>query len=198
MTDKNTLKQKLEETKAKLKSNSKDAHFADTLISDLLSLKGQLEHEPTLVHVALDDIQKEFKGDTYEMRITKDGQAIYHVYGGYTIVVDPRMIGLHEELCRFLNLEDNTEEYTEEERDLILTDREVSAWVLSAPMYAFSSIDLKYKIATDIVEWLNAQTQEMLNAELQPEDASKNAEFEGAVNEINAFNEMVQGISKEL
>lgn len=192
------MKQKLEETKAKLKANSKDAHFADTLISDLLSLKGQIEHEPTLVHVALDDIQKEFKGDTYEMGITKDGQAIYHVYGGYTIVVDPRMIGLHEELCRFLNLEDNTEEYTEEERDLILTDREVSAWVLSAPMYAFSSIDLKYKIATDIVEWLNAQTQEMLNAELQPEDASKNAEFEGAVNEINAFNEMVQEISKEL
>ena len=181
-----------------MKANSKDAHFADTLISDLLSLKGQIEHEPTLVHVALDDIQKEFKGNTYEMGITKDGQAIYHVYGGYTIVVDPRMIGLHEELCRFLNLEDNTEEYTEEERDLILTDREVSAWVLSAPMYAFSSIDLKYKIATDIVEWLNAQTQEMLNAELQPEDASKNAEFEGAVNEINAFNEMVQEISKEL
>lgn len=192
------MKQKLEETKAKLKANSKDAHFADTLISDLLSLKGQIEHEPTLVHVALDDIQKEFKGETYEMGITKDGQAIYHVYGGYTIIVDPRMIGLHEELCRFLNLEDNTEEYTEEERDLILTDREVSAWVLSAPMYAFSSIDLKYKIATDIVEWLNAQTQEILNAELQPEDASKNAEFEDAVNEVNVFSEMVQEISKEL
>jgi hypothetical protein len=192
------LKQKLEETKAKLKSYSKDAHFADTLISDLLSLKGQIEHEPTLVHVALDDIQKEFKGDTYEMRITKDGQAIYHVYGGYTIVVNPRMIGLHEELCRFMSLDDNTDQYTDEEKETILMDREVSAWVLSAPMYAFSDIDLKYKIATDIVEWLNAQTQEMLNAELPNDDAEKNAEFEESVKGVDALKDVLQEAEKEL
>lgn len=192
------MKQKLEETKAKLKSNSKDAHFADTLISDLLSLKGQLEHEPTLVHVALDDIQKEFKGDTYEMRITKTGQAIYHVYGGYTIVVDPRMVGLHDEICRFMNLDDNTEQYTEEEKEMILMDREVSAWVLSSPMYAFSDIDLKYKIATDIVEWLNAQTQEMLNAEIPDDDAEKNAEFEDAVKGVDSLKETFIEAEKEL
>lgn len=192
------MKQKLEETKAKLKANSKDAHFADALISDLLSLKGQIEHEPTLVHVALDDVQKELKGDTYEMRITKDGQAIYHVYGGYTIVVNPRMIVLHDELCRFMSLDDNIDQYTDEEKETILMDREVSAWVLSAPMYAFSDIDLKYKIATDIVEWLNAQTQEMLNAELPDDDTEKNAEFEEAVKGIDSLKEVLQSVEKEL
>lgn len=198
MTDKNTLKQKLEDAKAKLKANSKDAHYADALISDLLSLKGQLDHEPTLVHVALDDIQKEFKGNTYEMRITKDGQAIYHVYGGYTIVVNPRMIGLHEELCRFMSLDDNIGQYTDEEKETILMDREVSAWVLTAPMYAFSDIDLKYKIATDVVEWLNTKTQDMLNAELPDGDTENDSEFEDAVKSVDSFKTAFVEAEKEL
>ena len=95
MTDKNTLKQKLEETKAKIKSNSKDAHFADSLISDLLSIKGQLEHEPTLVHIAEVDIVSRFDGAHFEMCVTKDGTAVYRTRGGYTIVADYGLTSLN-------------------------------------------------------------------------------------------------------
>jgi hypothetical protein len=190
--EKNELKQKLEETKAKIKSNSKDAHFADVLISDLLSIKGQLDHEPTLVHIPLDDVYKEFKGTTYEMRITRSGQAIYHVYGGYTIIADSRMVGINETIQNFVNLDEPGNEFSDEEKEMIEIDRDVSAWVLSAPMYAFSDIDLKYKIATDIVEWMNEQTKEILNAELPPDDVAENIKFEQAVTGVKQLEDVLR------
>lgn len=196
--EKEVLKQKLEDTKTKLKSICKDAHYADMLISDLLSLKGQLDHEPTVVHVALSDIDRELKGDTFEMLITKTGQAVYHVYGGYTIVADPRMVGLHETIRGFIDADEHADEYTDEEKENILMDKDVSAWVLSAPMYAFSDIDLKYKIATDIVEWMNASMNDILETDLQEDNMEENIKFEQSLDEVKHLEEVMKQAEKEL
>lgn len=190
--------QRFEDTKTKLKSICKDAHYADALISDLISLKGQLDHEPTLVHVPISEIDRSVKGDTFEMHITKDGQAVYHVYGGYTIVVDPRMSGLHSTIREFIDFDDNAVEYTDEEKRIILADRDVTAWVLSAPMYAFSNIDLKYKIATDIVEWINSFTSDLFDANLQDEDMDKNVEFEQSIHEVEELEKFMRDAEHEL
>lgn len=196
--EKTELKQRLEEVKTKLKSICKDAHYADALISDLVSLKGQLDHEPTLVHVPISGIDRSIKGNTFEMHITKDGQAVYHAYGGYTIVVDPRMSGLHSTIREFIDFDDNGVEYTDEEKEMILADRDVTAWVLSAPMYAFSNIDLKYKIATDIVEWINSFASDLLDANLPEDDVAKNIEFEQSVREVEELKNVMLDAEREL
>ena len=192
--EKTELKQRLEEVKTKLKSICKDAHYADSLISDILSLKGQIDHEPTIVHVAESDIVDKVKGDLFEVGLTKDGKAIYHVYGGYTIVADPRLSGLHGTISNFVKAETLSENLSDDLKKMIRDDMDVSAWVLAAPMYAFSDIDLKYKIATDIVEWMNSFTSSILESDLQDEDPIKNIEFEKSFEDI----EDIDGLMKQL
>lgn len=164
MTDKNTLKQKLEETKAKLKTNSKDAHFADSLISDLESLCGQLKHEPTVVHYELKDTEGTVNGDTFELSIMKDGTAIYHVYGGYTIIADTRSRSLNMALKMLYECLKNGKESEDD------TLPDAVCHVLSLPMVAFSDAEFTYKIATVMLEWINNVYENSMSSELKDED----------------------------
>lgn len=183
------MKQKLEETKAKLKANSKDAHFADTLISDLLSLKGQIDHKPTLAYIAIDDIDQELNGDTFTMAILKDGSVVYKVYGGYTVIADPRVTGLNETIRNYIRVANGDIEIQDAEKEDVEVALEAMRYVLSAPMYAFSSDDIMYTIATDIVRWINATAEAILNQDLADEDAQANIEFEDRFKFLEFANE---------
>ena len=195
---KEDLKKRLEETKAKLKANSKDPHFADALICDLLSLKGQLGHEPTMVHIPLSDVVEELKGDTFEMAVTKKGDAIYHVYGGYTIIADPRLIGLNSTIRNYIASSNKTNEgLDEDEQTDIELDFSATRYVLSAPMFAFSSPDIKFQIATDIVKWLNDTAEDLLNRPLQEDDEEANIAFEKDYKERMAAAEAINNIDLE-
>lgn len=178
MTDKNTLKQKLEETKAKIKSNSKDAHFAEMLISDLLSAKAELDHEPTISHIPVSSVIDSYKGDTFEISITKNGEAIYHVYGGYKLIVDPRMVGLYQTIEWLMDSYRGDSEKDDDDLEYIEAVRSATAFVLSAPTYAFSNDELVFKIAGDIVEYLGELQHKMMTTEVQEDDVKENIEFE--------------------
>ena len=189
--NKEDLKKRLEETKAKIKANSKDAHFADALISDLLSLKGQLAHEPTMVHIALDEIEDSVKGDTFEMCVTKSGDVIYHVYGGYTVIADGRMVGLNKTIQDYIYMKNHMDEYSDEEKELIKIDLDATGWVLSAPMYAFSDHELKYTVATDVVRWINETYDTLMAEDLKPEDKIADANFERQLKYTEALHESI-------
>ena len=176
--DKDILKQKLEETKAKLKANSNDAHFTDALISEMLSLKTQLLHEPTLVHIPMSDISDVYKGDTFEISVTNDGQVVYHIYGGYTLIADPRMVNLNQTLRWLIESLRSEEDLSDEEKDDLELVRDAMFFVLMAPSYAFTDDELTFGIARLIIEHLNKLQDEMLSAEIPAEDAVKNSEFE--------------------
>lgn len=178
---KDTLKNKLNEVRAKIKNNSKDAHFADTLLDELLSIKGQIDVEPTLVYLKTSDIAKEIDGETFTMAIMKNGDAVYHVKGGYTIVADgTRMFGLAQTIKDYVENKELVPTLTKEERELYDLDLSATTYVLNVPMFAFSDQDLKFDIATMCLKWINDTYDKYINEPLQEETPELDAEFEDA------------------
>lgn len=178
---KDTLKNKLNEVRAKIKTNSKDAHFADTLLDELLSIKGQIDVEPTLVYLKTSDIAKEIDGETFTMAIMKNGDAVYHVKGGYTIVADgTRMFGLAQTIKDYVENKELVPTLTNEERELYDLDLSATTYVLNVPMFAFSDQDLKFDIATMCLKWINDTYDKYINEPLQEETPELDAEFEDA------------------
>lgn len=197
MTDKNTLKQKLEETKAKIKSNSKDAHFADLLISDLLSIKGQLEHEPTLVHIAEEDVVDRFDGQHFEMCVTKDGAAVYRTRGGYTIVADYGLRSLNKAISDFIALSKNETKLSDSEMEAVLLDLDANAHVLNIPMLAFSDIDFKFELAKMVINFLRNTYDKAMEAQLQDETPEENKVFKDGITAIHNTVDELKSLTEE-
>lgn len=185
------MKQQLEETKAKLKANSKDAHFADSLISDLLSIKGQLDHVPSLEFIPLEAVEAEFGNGPFYIAKLSDQRMLYKVYGGYTIICDTRMKALYETIGGLLNMyTDPTlmDGANEEDTKLAL---EALGFILSAPMYACADEDLAMKIATAVVEYILRLQEEANDPELPDEDRNADADTRDAIRAITEFSEGV-------
>lgn len=179
--DRSEIKAKIEEVKAQLKSNSKDAHFAEKLIGDLLSLKGQYEHQPTMVHVAMDDILGTLEGNTFTIYKTKSGDTGFHLKAGYDIVVRPTVESLNKSLASFVDYQKDIEELSEEERERYEQDLVATQFCLTIPMYAFADMDFKYKVANMFADYmLEIQNKLLDNVELQDETPEENKAFEQA------------------
>lgn len=179
--DKKEIKAKIDDIKAQIKANSKDAHFAEKLIGDLLSLKGQYEHQPTMVNVAMDDIIGTLEGNTFTIYKTKSGDTGFHLKAGYDIVVRPTVESLNKSLASFVNYKDDIDKLTEEEQEYYKSDLVATQFCLTIPMYAFADLDFKYKIANMFADYmLKAQTDLLDNVELQDETPEENKRFEEA------------------
>jgi hypothetical protein len=180
-----------------LKANSKDAHFADTLISDLLSLKGQLEHQPTLVHIAEDDIVSRFDGAHFEMCTTKDGTAVYRTRGGYTIVADYGLTSLNQAIRDFITLSKNEVKLSESEMEAVLLDLDANAHVLNIPMLAFSDLSFKFDLAKMVVSFLRDTYEKAIDAPLQDETPVENKVFRDGVMAIKDTVSELKELAKE-
>lgn len=184
--DKKELTKKLNDVKKRIKANSKDVHFAETLIDEVLSLKGQLGIEPTIVHIPTDDVVKTLKGDTFEMSLTKHGDAIYHVYGGYTLIADgQRMLSLANTIADYIINQDLVKDLDDKERELYDLDLSATAYVLNIPMFAFSDPDLKYDLASKVVSWIRETYEKTMEQPLQEETREQDVAFEDAAKAID-------------
>lgn len=179
--NKKEIKAKIDDIKAQIKANSKDAHFAEKLIGDLLSLKGQYEHQPTMVNVAMDDIIGTLEGNTFTIYKTKSGDTGFHLKAGYDIVVRPTVESLNQSLASYVDYQENVDQLTEEERGWYEQDLIATQFCLTIPMYAFADLDFKYKIANMFADYmLKVQTDFLDNVELQDETPEENKRFEEA------------------
>ena len=179
--EKKEIKAKIDDIKAQIKANSKDAHFAEKLIGDLLSLKGQYEHQPTMVNVAMDDIIGTLEGNTFTIYKTKSGDTGFHLKAGYDIVVRPTVESLNKSLASFVDYQKDIEKLSEEEQEYYKSDLLATQFCLTIPMYAFADLDFKYKIANMFADYmLKAQTDLLDNVVLQDETPEENKRFEEA------------------
>lgn len=191
--DKKELTKKLNEVKKKIKANSKDAHFAEALIDEALSLKGQLGVEPTIVHIPSEDVVKTLNGDTFEMSLTKHGDAVYHVYGGYTLIADgQRMRSLANTIADYIVNQDLVKDLDEKEKELYDLDLSATAYVLNIPMFAFSDPELKYDLASKIVSWVRETYEKAMEQPLQEETREQDAAFEDAAKAIENMKKSVK------
>lgn len=187
--DKKELKDKLEELKKQIKANSKDAHYADTLISEFMSVHGQLKHEPTLVHIPLDSVVDSAESDTFTMSVTKDSKAVYHTRGGYTVIADATYHSLFDTIQASVEYLNGKIELDEDGKEIMENDVLATTYVLNLPMFAMGDYEFKYKLTTDTIEYLKSKFEEAENAELQEETPEENRAFKEAVEGLETVRE---------
>lgn len=177
--NKEELKKKLDETIAQIKLNSTDAKFADVLIANLLSYKGQSMIEPTEVHVETKDVIKDYDFNSYHFIRCK--QCIIFRTGGFKVVVTPFMKSLYGHLTVLLDYKDKYETLNEEEvkvYDMLLS---MAVTVLELPLITFNSDEFMTDVCTYIVQKENELFDKLLNEPLREEtetDYEANAKFE--------------------
>lgn len=167
----------IENTINQIKTNSKDAKFADKLIDKLLSLKGQYDVEPTRLHVPEKDVIKEYDNDNLRIVKCKDC-IIWQHKGGFTFVVKPTMRALYEYLDGMLAMKDRYDELTDDEKQLYDVSYFGMSLILQAPMFAVADDELFVDLATFVGDGVKKVSEKLLNQPLQEETPIENAEFE--------------------
>lgn len=180
--DKIELKKRLAKVQSRIEANSKDVHFAGELVTELLSLKGQLDTEPTLVHIPVNDKAKVFKGDTFEM-ISDASGCVYHLYGGYTI--HARRNDMNEDFCSliddYVQNQDTYNNLTGDEKEKFDTALRLFALVLRTPILCTQNVDLLSEMGILILKHIQKIQEEALKIDIQDTDIVAE----------NAFNDIV-------
>lgn len=187
--DKKVLKERLDDLIKQIKLNSKDAHFADKLIGDLLSVKGQMSVEP----IALDCGKEvdEWRGETFRITLTDRG-VLYHEYGGYSVFVTPNNTALYDILA---DLVENKDEYAElegEKKENFESLLAIIAYNVSLPRIAFMDKDFPQEIALKTIEFLRKMYDDLMNKELQEETVEEDNQFKEATLALEDLKEIAK------
>ncbi len=192
---KEKLKEEIESITKKIKVNSKDAKFADTLIKELLSKKGQLMIEPTEELIPLAGIVYRHNYGTMEvvqgvddtkmplyMFKTKGYRLITRADSMRTTEGANSLFGWLEALCAFQRKEDNKEEMTQQEKDILNALVSTADIICQIPLFGFWDdefmLDLRKCTDTNLTRIL----EPMVNADNTVDD------------DPNALQEMKDGV----
>ena len=167
----------IENTINQIKTNSKDAKFADKLIDKLMSLKGQYDVEPTRLCVPEKDVIKEYDNDNLRIVRCKDC-IIWQHKGGFTFVIKPTMRALYEYIDGMLAMKDKYDELTDDEKSLYDAAYFGMSIILQSPMFAVAYDEFFGELATFLGEGVKKVSYKLLNHPLQEETPIENAEFE--------------------
>lgn len=174
---KKTIWSEIETVINQIKTNSKDAKFADKLIDKLMSLKGQYDVEPTRLFVPEKNVIKEYDNDNLRIVRCKDC-IIWQHKGGFTFVVKPTMRALYEYIGSMLAMKDRYDELTDDEKQLYDVSYFGMSLILQAPMVAAADDEFFVDLATFVGEGVKKVYDKLLNHPLQDETPIENAEFE--------------------
>lgn len=180
MENKLQLRNKLEEIKLSLMSQSNDSSETKSLIDELLSVHYKLNHEDTLIHIPMSSIEKECDGETFTMAITKDGKAIYHTRGGYTVIADEKYSSLFDTIYNLIDYINGVVELDDEMKTIMDGDVISTSYVLNIPIYAMGDYSFKVDLFNRTFEYLEKALDEA-SAELQDETYQENREFQEAI-----------------
>lgn len=172
-----TIWSEIETTINQIKTNSKEAKFADKLIDKLLSLKGQYDVEPTRLYVPEKDVIKEYDNDNIRIVKCKDC-IIWQHKGGFIFVVKPTMRALYEYIDDMLAMKDKYDELTDDEKSLYDASYFGMSLILQSPMFAVTDEEFFVECAMFIGEGIKKVSEKLLNQPLQEETPIENAEFE--------------------
>lgn len=181
--EKKELKKQIDDVVSQIKSNSKDVHFADTLIDKLLSLKGQYDVEPTRVYIREKDVVKEYDFDNIRFVRCKSC-IIYEAKGGMKMIVKPTMKGLYDHLVVLLDMKDNYDSLSEEGKKIYEGLYSATLWILNSCIYATIDDEVFTGIASDIMNRFDKYVKSK-ESKLQAETPQENAEFENTAELLN-------------
>ena len=172
------LQEKLKEAKAKIKANSKDAHFADALIEELVSLQKQADIEPVELIVPTAEVEHTRQIDDVTT-LTKTVRGFLYKHGNTSYVWVPFGLNtLYSTMCEVDELL-GKEKLTDEEGTIISMFNRMLQWHTIAFYDAETLIDsanASVKILADAV----TRYESRIDPKENEEDIKANTEFENA------------------
>lgn len=176
------LKSRVGEIEELIKTNSKDAHYAESLLQEL-RIARKKEIPATELNIPSDSVISSIEGGSYAIKECSDG-ILFHLRGGYDVFVRPRMSALYNHLLYILRTRERYEELTEEEKGIF--DATYHATIVNLEIPVFMTVDDRYlfEIAEKSLACLNEVAETALGADLQPETPQENAEFENAMDAV--------------
>lgn len=198
MADKKELRKELKELKKKLVLNCKDAHFANETIKEIIQKTKALQHEPTFVHIPIEEGSDVYKGDTFEMYSSSKG-VVYRTYGGYTLYADRNsgnagLCGIIDDITKG---QIEQEGLTEEQKGYLNNAISALTYCLNAPLLCSNNAELMFDVATHIVDYLIKLQEKYIEdeQELQEETYEEDEEFKEA---SIAIEDIKKAISEEV
>lgn len=194
--DKKELNDRLKKLKSQIKSNSKDPHFADELIKELLQVQKDIVVAPIELNVGkkID----EYKGDYFEI-VKTDRGVLYHEYGGYNVFTTfNNNTALYNTLSDYVDNKDTYFELKDEEKELFDLNLSAIAYCLAIPKFCFSNVEFTYKIASETIKFLNESYEKAMNTPLQDETPELDAKFEEAEKGIRVLSDTLKEMNEEI
>lgn len=123
---------------------------------------------------------KSWKGETFELVKSSKG-ILYHVYGGFNIFVTPNNVALYETLDDLIENQETYNKLTGQEREDFDLHLSALTYVLDVPLFAFSSADFTYDIATKVIQFLQKTYNDAMKEPLKDETPDEDLQFKEAV-----------------
>lgn len=136
--------------------------------------------EPVLLDCGKAIEGKCFKGETFELTKTNKG-ILYHLFGGYSIFVTPNNVALYETLDDLIEHQESYNKFEGKEREDFDLNLSAISYVLDIPLFAFSSAELTFDLATKVIQFLQKTYDEAMQKPLQEETVQEDQEFKDAV-----------------
>lgn len=195
MNQQETLKKKIKEKKAQLVSIAKDAHFAEALIDDLLSLKGQLAIEPTELYLPCKNVYEEIKTDTYIIKLMSNG-ILVSFKSGMTTYIEPYCKALYTEMVELITERKRImgiaeDERTEEDKEMfesVDTAFQAVMQCFLSPIMGAISPEILFAVASEQIKAFKKFADETLEKPLNEETTEehfKNAEARDMTETLN-------------
>ena len=196
-----SIQNKLLEKTKQLTAISKDPHFAESLIEDILNLKAQMCVEATELYVREKDVIEVLDFDSVCFKICTTG-ILFHAKSGYTTWIEPRCRALFGEIVEVLKNKKESMALSEEERknldseELEMREQLFNAWVHVLEMPVASSISPKilFDTVTAFLKSFREETERMLNKPLHEENV------QDLVDNANAqqAEELLDGLAEQM
>ena len=190
----NEIKAKISGIKSQIVENSTVKNKARRLIADLLAAKGELDNEPTLVHLPLREVLGEVKGDTFTIYKTDQGM-VYEMTNGFMLFIPKNGFtgGLYEMLEWLVDAKDTIDKEEKDIKDFYentMTDLALSFSMLFG-MWIGSEKAIKFRY--EMIDRYVTLVGELIDGgELQPADYEAEAEYEKTEKAVEALRTMAK------
>lgn len=174
--DKKVLNERLNELIRQIRLNSKDAHFAEKLTEDLLTVHRQKLHEKSYVFDIGDELNRINKNSYYLAKHERG--VVFHVYNSFDLVVPIAHNSLYKTLSQiFYEYENKYSSMSEEDKVNFDTYVEAVGVVLVMPLNIFMDVEFTIDIATRVLQKADEMYKASMEAPLQNEEVDKDIEF---------------------
>lgn len=186
------MNDKIIELREKLVELSKDPIETRKLLDQLTEAEIDQNNIESPFHVGKNDIEATKDGDVYKLYKTKGG-FLLHYHGGYSVLVDERMISASSALQEIMDgvPADVTDKETRDDVQLML---DAAEFIFRLPQFIFSNPAVTLNIATMGVQYMNL-LQKM--GEI-PIEETENPEYDKFIVQMNEMMEnFAAGLEKE-